>query len=114
MASYLITGASRGIGLALSEALAAKPSSEVSVVFAAYRTFTDELKQLVSKSNGRVEAVPMDVVQEDQAKKAAAHVEKALDGKGLDVLVNNAGVVPITPGGIVGMWVQQHIFFVLY
>lgn len=103
MASYLITGASRGIGLAICESLAAKPSSEVSIVFAAYRTYTDDLKQLVSKSNGRVEALPMSVDTEDEIKKAVVHVEKTLNGKGLDVLVNNAGVLPVTPGGITQM-----------
>lgn len=103
MASYLITGASRGIGLAICDALAAKPSSEVSIVFAAYRTYTDDLKQLVSESNGRVEAIAMDVTQENEIKKAAVHVEKSLNGKGLDVLVNNAGILPVTAGGITKM-----------
>lgn len=107
MASYLITGTSRGIGLALCEALAAKPSSEVSVVFAAYRTYTDDLKHLVAKSNGRIEAVAMDVTDEAQIKEAAVHVEKALKTKGLDVLINNAGVAPLTPGGITTMYVPD-------
>lgn len=103
MASYLVTGTSRGIGLALCEALAAKPASEVSVVFAAYRTYTDGLKQLVAKSDGRIKAVAMDVTDEAQIKDAAMLVEKALDNKGLDVLINNAGVAPLTPGGIATM-----------
>lgn len=54
MASYIITGASRGIGLALAGILAAKPVSEVSIVYAAARTETDALKKLIAKSGGRV------------------------------------------------------------
>lgn len=103
MSSYLISGASRGIGLAICDSLAAKPASEVSIVFAAYRTYTDDLKQLVSKSNGRVEPLSMDVSKEDEIKKGFTQVEKSLNGKGLDVLVNNAGILPTTPGGITQM-----------
>ena len=100
MASYFITGASRGIGLALSGALAAKPASEVSVVFAAYRTNTEELQKLVSSSQGRVQAVQLDVASDESAKKAASQVEESLSGKGLDVLINNAGVSTFAPDGI--------------
>jgi hypothetical protein len=46
MASYFVTGTSRGVGPKLIEILAAKPASEVSVVFAAARTATDALKDL--------------------------------------------------------------------
>ncbi|KAF7561809.1 hypothetical protein G7046_g2352 [Stylonectria norvegica] len=103
MASYLITGTGRGLGLALSAALAAKPASEVSVVYAAFRTETEALKNLVSSSNGRVQAVPLDVTDPESVKKAASQVEKSLGGKGLDVLYNNAGVMNWTPNGIATM-----------
>lgn len=100
MASYLITGSGRGIGLELCRALAAKPASEVSIVFATYRTNTDALEKLVSSSLGRVEAVPMDVSSEESIKQGASQIEKSLAGKGLDVLVNNAGCMPFSPNGI--------------
>jgi NAD(P)-dependent dehydrogenase (short-subunit alcohol dehydrogenase family) len=100
MASYLITGASRGLGLGLCTTLAARPASEVSVVFAAARTITDALKDLASRSNGRVEIVPVDVTKEEDVKKAVAQVEQSLNGKGLDVLFNNAGVMNWTFAGI--------------
>ncbi|EYE92425.1 SDR family oxidoreductase [Aspergillus ruber CBS 135680] len=100
MASYLITGASRGIGLAMADLLASKPVSEVSTIIAAFRTETEELKQLVSKHSGRVQQVKIDVTDESSTKQAAAEVEKQLDGKGLDVLVNGAGIMNFTANGI--------------
>ncbi|RAH77757.1 short chain oxidoreductase [Aspergillus japonicus CBS 114.51] len=100
MASYLITGSSRGIGLALVRLLASKPSTEVAVVFAAARTQTDALTQLVAQTFGRVYQVEMNVTDDRSIASAAATVEKVLAGRGLDVLVNNAGVMPFTPDGI--------------
>ena len=100
MASYLITGASRGIGLALASILASKPASEVSIVYASARTETNALKELVAKSGGRVEFVPVDVTSKGSVEKAAGQVELYLGGKGLDVLVNGAGILNSTPGGI--------------
>lgn len=105
MASYLITGTSRGIGLKLAEVLAAKPASEVSMVFAATRTETDALKQLAAKSAGRIEIVSIDVTSEESVKQAASKVEQSLAGKGLDVLINNAGIMNYTPNGIETMLV---------
>ncbi|PLN85679.1 NAD(P)-binding protein [Aspergillus taichungensis] len=103
MASYFITGASRGIGLGIVQLLALKPSSEVSVVFAAARTENDALKQLIAGSEGRVRWVQLDVTDKDGIERASAQVTDALDGKGLDVLINNAGIMPWTEGGIEAM-----------
>lgn len=100
MASYLITGTSRGIGLAMADLLASKPVSQVSTIFAAARTETDELKQLISKSAGRIQHVKIDVTNEASTKQASAEVEKLLNGKGLDVLVNGVGIMNFTPNGI--------------
>lgn len=103
MASYLITGASRGIGLAMARTLASKPANEVSVIFAAARTQTDDLKRLVAQSSGRIHPVSMDVESKNSIQAAVATVEHALSGKGLDVLINNAGIMPSTRGGIENM-----------
>lgn len=100
MASYFITGTSRGVGLKLAEILAAKPASEVSVVFAAARTETQALKDLASKSDGRIQIVSIDITSEQSVKQAASKVEQSLGNKGLDVLINNAGVMNYTPDGI--------------
>ncbi|PKY00423.1 NAD(P)-binding protein [Aspergillus campestris IBT 28561] len=103
MASYLITGASRGIGLAIVHILASKPSSEMSVVFAAARTESDELKQLIATAENRVRWVQLDIIDKESIERATAQVTEALDGKGLDVLINNAGIMPWTVGGIEAM-----------
>ncbi|KAK1143606.1 hypothetical protein N8T08_006216 [Aspergillus melleus] len=100
MASYLITGTSRGIGLALTRILASKPASEVSTVFAAARTETGELRELAARSNGRVQIIGIDVTSKESTKKAASQVEQALGDKGLDVLINNVGIMNYTPNGI--------------
>lgn len=105
MASYLITGASRGIGLALAGILADKPVSEVSIVYAAARTETTALKELIAKSGGRVELVSIDVTSKESVEKAASQVELSLGGKGLDVLISSAGTLNSTPGGIEAMYV---------
>ncbi|KAL8905847.1 MAG: hypothetical protein Q9171_006513 [Xanthocarpia ochracea] len=91
MASYLITGASRGFGLALVHELAALPASDVAKIFATARGDAPALTELVKKSPSRVVFVQLDVTSESSIKKAAAEVEAILAGKGLDVLINNAG-----------------------
>ncbi|RSL54011.1 hypothetical protein CEP54_010125 [Fusarium duplospermum] len=106
MASYLVTGASRGLGLGLCAALAAKPASEVQTVFAAFRTETAGLKKLVSDFPGWVEAVALDVTVEDSAKKAASLIQQVLGDRGLDVLINSAGVQGYTPNGTQNMSVM--------
>lgn len=103
MASYLITGASRGIGLELTRQLSSLPSSTVSKVFATARGDAPALKELTQKSSGKVVIVKLDTTSLESAKQAAAEVESHLEGKGLDVLINNAGVMPASPNGIVTM-----------
>ncbi|KAH8423244.1 uncharacterized protein LDX57_001001 [Aspergillus melleus] len=103
MATYFVTGASRGLGLGFCTALLAKGPDQVSKVFAAARSETDALKQLMERSSGRLELVHVDVTSEVSVTKAAAQVEQALAGEGLDVLLNVAGIMPHTPGGIAAM-----------
>ncbi|KAH6613148.1 short-chain dehydrogenase/reductase SDR [Boeremia exigua] len=103
MASYLITGSSRGIGLGYVTVLARKDVSEVSKIFAAARSESAALKELIAESAGRVEFVPLEVTSEESAKDAAKQVERSLGGKGLDVLINNAGIPSHTDGGIQNM-----------
>jgi NAD(P)-dependent dehydrogenase (short-subunit alcohol dehydrogenase family) len=105
MASYLVTGSSRGIGLGYITVLARKDVSEVSKIFAAARSENAALRKLISESAGRIEYIPLEVTSEQSAKEAAERVEKSLGGKGLDVLINNAGVPSHTEGGLENMFV---------
>lgn len=103
MASYLITGASRGFGLALAKELVSRPPTAVSKIFAAVRGDAPELDELAKGSAGRIDVVKLDVTSQDSIKKAAAEVEKKLEGKGLDVLINNAGVCQYAFEGVKSM-----------
>ncbi|KAI5212588.1 NAD(P)-binding protein [Aureobasidium subglaciale] len=108
MASYLITGASRGIGLELVKQLLELPASQVSKVFAVARNVEiDAIKELVQKHSDRVIPISASVNNTASLEKAVESVKGKLDGQGLDVLVNNAGINGLTTGGIKGMEVDQ-------
>lgn len=86
MATVLITGANRGIGLALTRAFVARGDK----VIAAQRASkaSGELATL-QKESGRVDILSLDVAKEDTVAKAAA----SLKGTPIDILVNNAAVL---------------------
>ena len=101
MASYLITGASRGIGLELTKQLLSLPASEVSKVFALTRSDpSSSLSDLISKSSNRAFHIKASIDDSKSVEKAASDVKTRLAGKGLDVLVNNAGIQAACPGGM--------------
>lgn len=97
MASYLVTGSTRGIGFQVVTFLASKPTSEVSKIFAAARKENEALKKLIESSSGRVQFVPLEVTSQESVKAAVSTVEVAINGKGLDVLINNAGIANFGP-----------------
>lgn len=105
MSSYLVTGGNRGIGLELVNQLSALPASQVSAVFATSRSEQPPapLQKLIDSSNGRVIHVQMQITEPSSVEKVASQVDKVLAGKGLDVLINNAGIMPISPGGTAAM-----------
>lgn len=104
MASYLVTGSSRGLGLALVSRLASLPKAEVGTVIATARQDNSpRLKELASASSGRVELVKLDVADKSSVEAAAKMVEAKLQGKGLDYLINNAGVMDWSSTGLAGM-----------
>ena len=79
----LVTGAARGIGKAIADALAANGAA---VVYT--DVDIDTAKESAAKSDSR--AIKMDVTQEDEVKEV---IERTVaDEGGLDILVNNAGV----------------------
>ena len=91
--TYLITGANRGIGLALVKNLLAQGDR----VFAACREpqKAEELGSLDKK--GMLEILELAVDSEDSVKKAVKTV--AAKTSSLDVLINNAGILPDPSGG---------------
>ncbi|KAL9111593.1 MAG: hypothetical protein Q9227_004081 [Pyrenula ochraceoflavens] len=103
MATILITGASRGFGLALTRELASLPDSKAGKIIASARGDAPALDELAQKSSGRIEIVKLDVTDQASIKKATAEVESNLGGKGLDILINNAGVLQYAFGGIKSM-----------
>ncbi|THX78473.1 NAD(P)-binding protein [Aureobasidium pullulans] len=108
MATYLITGASRGIGLELTKQLLDLPASQVSKIFAVARNIdTGLLQGLVQKHSDRVVPISASVQDNASVQKAVEAVKANLQGKGLDVLVNNAGVMDHSPGKIGSMETDQ-------
>ena len=103
MASFLITGTSRGLGLALAKRLASLPTSQVGTIFATARQDNSPLNELISHSSGRVEFVNLDVTSTSSVQEASQIVDKKLQGKGLDYLINNAGALDWNNDGVVGM-----------
>lgn len=99
----LVTGANRGIGLALVDQLAAR--DDIAIVFAATRNpEASSLADLREKYNGKIYPIEMEVVDQTSVavetqshlcwleQTAVKKVETILSGKGLDILINNAGI----------------------
>ncbi|KAL1615415.1 putative secondary metabolism biosynthetic enzyme [Neofusicoccum ribis] len=101
MASYLITGSSRGLGLALVNHLVTQ--SGVGTIFATARSESDALKKAVVDHPDLVKFVELDAADRESVKAAVTKVQDSLGGNGLDFLINNAGIMPFTPDGIENM-----------
>ncbi|KAL9582346.1 MAG: hypothetical protein Q9212_003348 [Teloschistes hypoglaucus] len=103
MAAYLVTGSSRGLGLEIVSQLASLPPTQVGRVFATARSDASiALQELVRRSAGRVVYVRLDTTDDESIKSASVEVARSLggDGGGLDVLINNAGIMPTSPDGV--------------
>lgn len=108
MTTYLITGSSRGLGLALVSRLASLSASDVGTVIATSRQDNSpRLREVTNSSSGRVGLVSMDVTNSQSIQDAVKLVESRLQGRGLDVLINNAGVMPVTKEGLETMYVYH-------
>ncbi|MCW2993181.1 MAG: family oxidoreductase [Conexibacter sp.] len=87
MSTYLITGASSGIGAATALALDAAGHD----VFAGVEHAGDGRHTLAAASS-RLQEVVLDVTSQDAIGSVAAELGRRLAGRGLDGVVNNAGV----------------------
>ncbi|KAJ6099285.1 hypothetical protein N7467_000820 [Penicillium canescens] len=104
MSSYLVTGAGRGLGLEFVRQLSQRPAEQVSIVFATIRGSPSEaLQKLADNSNGRLVILHMAVSDKSSITTAVEQVKCKLHTQGLDVLINNAGIMPTTPDGIAAM-----------
>lgn len=85
--TYVITGASRGIGLEFVKQLALKGNTIVAT--ARNPTGSYGLSQLIDNKN--VFAVKMDISDKNSIKAAAEEISTIIPN-GIDVLINNAGI----------------------
>lgn len=87
MKNVLITGASRGLGLALARLYA---ENGFYVIACARNVNSDQLKGLKARCKDEIDLIPMDISQTDSVEKAAETVKKNVTF--LDIIINNAGI----------------------
>ena len=94
----VVTGASKGIGAAIAERLAADGAS-VAINYATSKEDAEALAERIRGNGGKAKAIHADIGNPSQAK---AFVDAAVKEFGrLDILVNNAGKFHIGPIGTV-------------
>lgn len=86
----IVTGASRGIGAAIAQRLAADGHA-VAVNYAGNRAEAEKVVAAITERGGRAIAVQADVAEADAAKRLFDVATDAFGG--VDVLVNNAGAM---------------------
>ncbi|MFK4380865.1 SDR family oxidoreductase [Bradyrhizobium sp. USDA 223] len=87
MTTVLITGANRGVGLALARQYVASGADVIGCCREPAKA--DALKDLSAGSGGRVRILPLDVTDEP----SIAFLKTALGNEPIDILINNAGVL---------------------
>jgi 3-oxoacyl-[acyl-carrier protein] reductase len=90
----IVTGASKGIGAAIAELMAAEGAAVV-VNYASSKAGADAAVQRITQKDGRAVAVQADLSKPEDIRRLFAESKKAF-GK-IDILVNNAGVYEFAP-----------------
>ena len=92
-----ITGASRGLGLAIAKALASRGADLVLFIRSRHQETIAELKALPGASKSTITAIPIDLeslTSVDNAVEALKNRSARLNGLAIDRLVLNAGMLP--------------------
>lgn len=89
MPTYVITGANRGLGLEFVRQIASNPDN---TVIATSRTSDSDLSDVKAVASSNTQFLVCDTGNVDSIKSFASEVGKALNGKKIDFLLNNAGV----------------------
>lgn len=90
----VVTGASKGIGAAIAEHLAAAGAAVV-VNYASSKAGADAIVKRITQKDGKAMAVQADVSKAEDIRRLFAETKRAF-GK-LDILVNNAGIYEFAP-----------------
>ncbi len=90
----VVTGASKGIGAAIAQELAAEGAAVV-VNYASARQDADRVVAAITNTGGRAIAVQANVSKKPEIQRLFAEAQKAF-GR-LDILVNNAGIYEMAP-----------------
>ncbi|HGM5420364.1 MAG: SDR family oxidoreductase [Serratia liquefaciens] len=90
----IVTGASRGIGAAIAERLAADGFTVI-VNYSGNQALADELVRKIEQSGGRALSARADVSDAAAVAQLFDRAEQAFGG--VDILVNNAGVIALAP-----------------
>jgi 3-oxoacyl-[acyl-carrier protein] reductase len=90
----IVTGASRGIGAAIAERLG-QDGLAVVVNYAGSAGAAQQVAQKIESSGGKAQTVQCDVSKADEVKRMFDAAEASFGG--VDVLVNNAGVMRLAP-----------------
>src|SRR5580693_1697159 len=90
----VVTGASKGIGAAIAEHMAAEGASVV-VNYASSKAGAEDVVKRITQKEGKAVAVQADVSKPADIQRLFAETKKAF-GK-LDILVNNAGIYEFLP-----------------
>jgi 3-oxoacyl-[acyl-carrier protein] reductase len=103
----LVTGGSRGIGREAALRLASDGYA-VAIIFMSNRDEADAVVSEVTEAGGRALAVQADIADESAVEAAFSEAEKTFGG--VDVVVNAAGIMPLSPIAELDLTVLDRIY----